>query len=158
MNLGVTLQLWYYVASSFDEPESPIHACGHWASFFLAHLTLSCLLSVHSHYLLRYKKWRYTMPYIFVRCDVSHLDDCNPFDATRWGHDKTTYIDFQLVKDRNDRTPWSQRARVWSEKALLPNVLVSVSTTCSVQRAGNPRWLQSHCSKHHQGDICVDTA
>ena len=101
--------VWLYsydieVASSFDEHESPIHACDHWASFFLAHLTLGCLLSVHSHYLLRYKKWHYTMPYIFVRCDVSHLDDCNAFDATRWGHDKTTYIDFQLVKDGNGRT------------------------------------------------------
>lgn len=44
------------------------------------------------------------MPYIFVRCNISHLDDGDAFDATRWGRDKTvTYIDFQLVKDGNDR-------------------------------------------------------
>ena len=43
------------------------------------------------------------MPYIFVRCGVSHLDDCNAFDAKRWGGCKNvTYIDFQLVKDGND--------------------------------------------------------
>ena len=45
------------------------------------------------------------MPYIFVRCGVSHLDDCNAFDAKRWGgYKNVTYIDFQLVKDGNDRT------------------------------------------------------
>ena len=44
------------------------------------------------------------MPYIFVRCKISHLDDNDAFDATRWGGCKSlTFIDFQLVKDGNDR-------------------------------------------------------
>ena len=102
--------VWLYsyeieVASSFDEHESPIHACGHWASFFLAHLTLGCLSAVCTFALFAsLQKVTLHHALYFVRCDVSHLDDCNAFDATRWGHDKTTYIDFQLVKDGNDRT------------------------------------------------------
>ena len=44
------------------------------------------------------------MPYIFVRSNISHLDDGDAFDVTRWRLYKTvTYIDFQLVKDGNDQ-------------------------------------------------------
>lgn len=44
------------------------------------------------------------MPYIFVRCPKFDLDECNAFDATRWGRNKMTYIDFQLVEDGNEST------------------------------------------------------
>ena len=37
------------------------------------------------------------MPYIFVCCQISHLDNWDAFDATRWQSDKITYIDFQQV-------------------------------------------------------------
>lgn len=171
MNVGVTLQLWNWSGVFFWWAREP-YTCV-WPLSFLLLSSPDSWLSAVCTFALFASLQKVTLHHAlyFVRCDVSHLDDCNAFDATRWGHDKTTYIDFQLVKDGNGRTlseligsnlsgsRLDRNEREYDQKkALLPNVLVSVSTTCSVQRAGNPRWLQSHCSKHHQGDICVDTA
>ena len=43
------------------------------------------------------------MQYIFVRYQISRLDACDAFEAPRWQHNNKTFIDFQLVKDGNDR-------------------------------------------------------
>ena len=104
MNVGVTLQLWYWSGVFFWWAREP-YTCV-WPLSFLLLSSPDSWLSAVCTFALFASLQKVTLHHAlyFVRCDVSHLDDCNAFDATRWGHDKTTYIDFQLVKDGNDRT------------------------------------------------------
>ena len=45
------------------------------------------------------------MPYIFVRCQISHLDGFEPFNSSTWQHHNITYIDFQQNDALEDRIP-----------------------------------------------------
>lgn len=77
------------------------------------------------------------MPYIFVRCHISHLDGQDAFDADKWRSRKITFIDFQLGEDGNDET-----------------LSELIGMNLSGDRRDNNRWEHGNKKPHYQTYAC----